>query len=66
VTDRGESSLKVIESSAIGQSAVEGTEALGVAEVVLAPLAAGEYVLELAIKQAGEPELITYGFRIVP
>ncbi len=39
---------------------------LGVAEVVLSPLAAGEYVLELAIKKAGEPEIITYGFRIVP
>ncbi len=39
---------------------------LGVAEVVLAPLAAGEYVLELAIKKPGEPELISYGFRIVP
>lgn len=39
---------------------------LGVAEVVLAPLAAGEYVLELAIKKAGAPEIITYGFRIVP
>lgn len=41
-------------------------QALAVAEVVLAPLAAGEYVLELAIKKAGEPEIITYGFRIVP
>jgi len=39
---------------------------LGVAEVVLAPLAAGEYVLELAIKKPGEPAIITYGFRIVP
>ncbi len=39
---------------------------LGVAEVVLAPLAAGEYVLELAITKAGAPEIITYGFRIVP
>ena len=41
-------------------------QTLAVAEVVLAPLAAGEYVLELAIKKAGEPEIITYGFRIVP
>lgn len=39
---------------------------LGVAEVVLSPLAAGEYVLELSIKKPGEPEIITYGFRIVP
>ncbi|MSO60669.1 MAG: VWA domain-containing protein [Acidobacteria bacterium] len=39
---------------------------VAVAEVVLAPLAAGEYVLELAIKKAGEPAIITYGFRIVP
>ena len=41
-------------------------QTLAVAEVVLAPLAAGEYVLELAIKKAGAPEIITYGFRIVP
>lgn len=39
---------------------------LGVAEVVLAPLAAGEYVLELAVEKRGEPEIVTYGFRIVP
>lgn len=39
---------------------------LGVAEVVLAPLAAGEYVLELSLRTPGEPEIITYGFRIVP
>ena len=39
---------------------------LGVAEVVLSPLAAGEYVLELAIKKTGQPEIVTYGFRIVP
>ncbi|MGE0864022.1 MAG: VWA domain-containing protein [Vicinamibacterales bacterium] len=37
-----------------------------VAEVALAPLAAGEYVLELAIKTSGEPAIVTYGFRIVP
>jgi hypothetical protein len=39
---------------------------LGVAEVVLAPLAAGEYVLELSIKKSGAPEIVSYGFRIVP
>lgn len=39
---------------------------LGVAEVALSPLAAGEYVLELAIKKTGAPEIITYGFRIIP
>ena len=42
------------------------TLTLGVAEVALAPLAAGEYVLELGIQKGGEPEIITYGFRIVP
>ncbi|MFA5907139.1 MAG: VWA domain-containing protein [Vicinamibacterales bacterium] len=41
-------------------------QALGVAEVVLAPLAAGEYVLELSLKKPGTPEIITYGFRLVP
>lgn len=41
-------------------------QTLGVAEVALAPLAAGEYVLELSLKKPGTPEIITYGFRIVP
>jgi VWFA-related protein len=39
---------------------------LAVAEVALAPLAAGEYVLELALARDGKTELVSYGFRIVP
>lgn len=40
--------------------------ALAVAEAALAPLAAGEYVLELSLTKDGKTELIGYGFRIVP
>jgi len=39
---------------------------LGVAEVTLSALAAGEYVLEFTIKSAGQSEVVSYGFRIVP
>ncbi len=39
----------------------------GVADVTLAPLAEGEYVLELlAGEERDEPRLVAYGFRIVP
>jgi VWFA-related protein len=39
---------------------------LGVADVSLAPLAAGEYVLELSLTKGGKAEVVTYGFRLVP
>ena len=38
----------------------------GVADVTLAPLAAGEYVLELSLTKSGKTELVAYGFRIIP
>lgn len=38
----------------------------GVAEVVLAPLAGGEYVLELALTKADKTEVVSYGFRMIP
>jgi len=38
----------------------------GVADLTLSPLAAGDYVLELALTKNGQPELVSYGFRIVP
>ena len=37
-----------------------------VAEVVLAPLAAGEYVLEASLVKDGKTDVVTYGFRLVP
>ncbi len=39
---------------------------LGVAEIVLAPLAAGEYVLEVSLEKGRTTEVVAYGFRIVP
>lgn len=38
----------------------------GVGEVILSPLAAGEYVLELAFTIDGTSSPVAYGFRIVP
>jgi VWFA-related protein len=39
---------------------------LAVGEAALAPLAAGEYVLELSLTKDGKPEIVSYGFRLVP
>jgi hypothetical protein len=44
----------------------EGEMKLAVAEVVLAPLAAGEYVLELAFAANSKSEAVSYAFRIIP
>jgi len=38
----------------------------GVADLMLAPLAAGDYVLELSLTKDGKAEAVSYGFRIVP
>jgi VWFA-related protein len=39
---------------------------LVVAEAVLAPLAAAEYVLELSVVKDGKTDVLTYGFRLIP
>ena len=39
---------------------------LAVGEVVLAPLAAGEYVFELLLTKHGKTEAVNYGFRLIP
>jgi hypothetical protein len=38
----------------------------GIAEVVLAPLAVGQYQLELSYEVMGQRESVSYAFRIVP
>jgi len=38
----------------------------GQAEVILSPLAAGEYVLELTFAAGGKDHPVAYGFRIIP
>jgi VWFA-related protein len=38
----------------------------GVADVTLAPLAAGDYVLEITLVKNGKTDVVSYGFRIVP
>jgi hypothetical protein len=39
---------------------------LGVGDVVLAPLAEGEYVLEMSLTKNGRTDVVSYGFRIIP
>ncbi|MEO8681735.1 MAG: VWA domain-containing protein [Vicinamibacterales bacterium] len=38
----------------------------GIAEVALAPLAEGEYVLEVSLDKDGKSEVVSYGFRLIP
>ena len=38
----------------------------GVVDIVLAPLAEGDFVLELTLGKGGRSEVVAYGFRIVP
>ena len=38
----------------------------GVADVTLAPLAEGEYVLEVSIMKNGKTDVVSYGFRVIP
>ena len=42
------------------------SQRFGVAEMALAPLAEGDYVLELLLMKDGKSDIVSYGFRIVP
>jgi VWFA-related protein len=44
----------------------ERAQALGIAEINLAPLAEGEYVLEVSVVKDGKTGIAAYGFRIIP
>jgi uncharacterized protein (UPF0210 family) len=37
-----------------------------VADLTLAPLAQGEYVLEVVVEKEGKKGIATYGFRVIP
>jgi hypothetical protein len=39
---------------------------IAVGDAALAPLAAGEYVLELSLTKDGKTAAVNYGFRLVP
>jgi hypothetical protein len=45
---------------------MDGTAKLAIAEVILAPLAAGEYVLEVSFAASGTTESVSYGLRLIP
>ncbi len=51
----------------VGYSTQEtGGRLFGIAEVVLAPLAVGQYQLELSYEVMGQRESVSYAFRIIP
>jgi VWFA-related protein len=52
---------------ALSERADEKTETrFIIADLTLAPLAQGEYVLEVVVEKDGKKDIATYGFRIVP
>jgi VWFA-related protein len=63
LTRAGTATALVVSFSTRGDAA---TQQFGVADVTLAPLAEGEYVLELTLTKNGTSEVVSYGFRIVP
>jgi VWFA-related protein len=48
------------------RAAEDQQPAMIIADLMLAPLAPGEYILEVMLEQGGKKENATYGFRIVP
>lgn len=44
----------------------EESQEWAMAEVVLAPLAAGDYVFEMSFTGSGEAEIVGYAFRVIP
>lgn len=56
--------LQVVVTVTIGTGA-SGKPA-AIADAALAPLAAGEYVLELTLTRDGQNDVVGYGFRLVP
>jgi hypothetical protein len=63
LTRDGQATQLVVAFSARTDEATK--QQFGVADVTLAPLAEGEYVVELSLTKAGKTETVTYGFRIV-
>ncbi|HEX6162010.1 MAG TPA: VWA domain-containing protein [Vicinamibacterales bacterium] len=64
LTREGQATPLVVTFSTRTDEATRQQFAVG--DVTLAPLAAGEYVLELSLTKAGKTELVSYGFRVIP
>jgi VWFA-related protein len=64
LTREGQSTPLVVSFTSRTDDATK--QQFGVAEVALAPLAAGEYVLELSLAKGGKTDVLSYGFRIIP
>ena len=57
--------LPIIVTTSTRSDAGSG-QTIAVADISLAPLAAGDYVAEVSITRDGKTEAVSYGFRIVP
>jgi VWFA-related protein len=64
LTREGQATPLVVTFSTRTDAATKQQFAVG--DVSLAPLAAGEYVIELTLTKDGKSEAVTYGFRVVP
>ncbi|MBY0495316.1 MAG: VWA domain-containing protein [Cyanobacteria bacterium] len=64
LTREGQATPLIVSYSSRSDEATK--QPFGVADVTLAPLAEGEYVLELSLTKDGKTETVTYGFRMIP
>ena len=63
LTREGQATPLIVSYSARTDEATK--QQFAVADVTLAPLAEGEYVVELSLTKGGKTEVVTYGFRII-
>jgi hypothetical protein len=63
LTREGQATPLIVSFSARTDEATK--QQFGVADVTLAPLAEGEYVVEISLTKGGKTEVITYGFRLI-
>jgi len=63
LTREGQATPLIVSYSARTDEATK--QQFGVADVTLAPLAEGEYVVEISLTKGGKTEVVTYGFRII-
>ena len=64
LTREGQATPLVVTVSTRADDATKQHFAVG--DVTLAPLAAGEYVLELSLTKNGKTDSVSYGFRVIP
>jgi hypothetical protein len=63
LTREGQATPLIVSYSARTDDATK--QQFGVADVTLAPLAEGEYIVELSLTKGAKTDVVSYGFRII-